>query len=38
MEDDKEGDASSHSFAPLASVGRTSTLRLRESGIPGRQP
>jgi hypothetical protein len=37
MEDDKKGDASSLSFAPLASAGRTSSPRLRESGSPGRQ-
>jgi hypothetical protein len=30
-----EGDASSHSFAPLGSAGRTSTLKLWESGSPG---
>jgi hypothetical protein len=28
METDKEGDASSHAFAPLASAGRSSSLRL----------
>jgi hypothetical protein len=38
MDDDEEGDGSSLSFAPLASAGRTSSLRLRESGSPGRQP
>jgi hypothetical protein len=38
LEDDKEGDASSHSFALLASAWRTSSLGLRESGSPGRQP
>jgi hypothetical protein len=38
IEDDKEGDSSSHSFVPLASAVRTSSLRLRESGSPGRQP
>jgi hypothetical protein len=30
MEDDKEGDASSHSFAPLVSAGRTSSLSPRK--------
>jgi hypothetical protein len=32
MEDDKEGDASSHSFATLARTEKTSSLRLRDSG------
>jgi hypothetical protein len=31
VEDDTKGDASSHSFAPLASPGRTSYLRVRET-------
>jgi hypothetical protein len=31
MEDDKDGDASSHSFVPLASARRTTSLRLREA-------
>jgi hypothetical protein len=38
MEDDKEGDARSYSFAPLAIAGRTISLRLRGSGSPDRQP
>jgi hypothetical protein len=37
VEDDKDGDANFHSFAPLASAGRTSSLRLKESRSPGLQ-
>jgi hypothetical protein len=36
--EDKDGNASSHSFAPFAKAGRTSSTRLQESGIPCPQP
>jgi hypothetical protein len=35
MGDDKDGDASPNSFAPVASAGRTSSLGFRESRSPG---
>jgi hypothetical protein len=38
MEDDEAGDASSCSVAPLASAGKTSSLRLQEGKSPDRKP